>query len=299
MTDSKEPPRGVFSHLAERLENCRTSTAAGGVVALGAAVLLWCWARPTNRRRWRRGQHRLSTNKLDGNRVTIRNLRCFRWNSGGAPNERYTDRGYDLKELRSLDFIVTRFGMKGLAAHTMLSFGFEDGERLVLSIEIRRREGQHFSILQGLFRSFELQYIFGEEADLVHLRTNVQDDATYLYPVKVDPKSVRRLLLSVLERANTLAENPEFYNSVKNACTTNLIRHFNAVGLCKASERGPRAVVSGLSDGLLHDLGLIGEGTKLRALRKSQRINERARGYGDGPEFSRRIRENSPPDAQS
>ncbi|MEE8425284.1 MAG: DUF4105 domain-containing protein [Elusimicrobiota bacterium] len=293
----EEPRRGTLSRFAHRLESCRTSTAAGGFVALGAAVLLWCWAQPTNRRRWRRGQHRLATNEISGNKVTIRNLRCFRWNLDGPPNERYLDRSYDLERLHRLDFIVTRFGMKGLAAHTMLSFGFEDGEQLVLSIEIRRREGQHFSILQGLFRSFELQYIFGEERDLVHLRTNIQNDATYLYPVKVDPESVRRLLLSVLERANAVAENPEFYNSLKNACTTNLIRHFNAVGLCKASERGPRTVVSGLSDGLLHDLGLIGEGTKLRALRKIHRINERARACGDDSEFSRRIRENSPSDA--
>lgn len=286
---------GAFSRLAERLENCRTSTAAGGFVALGAAVLLWCWARPTNRRRWRRGQHRLATTEISGNTVAIRNLRCFRWHPDGPPNEHYLDRSYDLGRLRRLDFIVTRFGMKGLAAHTMLSFGFEDGEQLVLSIEIRRREGQHFSILQGLFRSFELQYILGEERDLVHLRTNIQDDATYLYPVHVDPENIRRLLLSVLKRANALAENPEFYNSVKNACTTNLIKHFNAVGLCKASARGPRAVVSGLSDGLLHDLGLIGDGTKLRTLRKSRRINERARAYGDGPEFSGRIRDASGP----
>jgi hypothetical protein len=285
MSPDKKP-----SKVAGWLETRRTSAAAGGLVALGAAVLLWSWARPSNRRRWVRGQHRLATGEFAGNEITVRNVRCFSWSKTDEAEENYEDRTYDADKITSLDFIVSRFGLRGLAAHTMLSFGFSDGQRLTLSVEIRRREGQHFSILQGLFRSFELQYIFGDERDLVHLRTNIREENVYLFPVKAPPAMIRALWFSTLRRANTLAAHPEFYHSVANACTTNLIKHFNEAGLTRARERGPRAVVSGLSDALLHDLGLIGNGGKLRELRREHRINSKALAAGRSSDFSARIR---------
>lgn len=281
---------GLGERLKDFLERNRTSAAAGGLVALGAALLLWRSARPSNRRRWVRGQERLARAERGGDRVLIRNIRCFSWLTEGSAEERYEERSYDLSALRTLDFIISRFGMRGLAAHTMLSFGFADGAYLVVSVEIRRREGQHYSIVHGLLRSFELQYILADERDVVRLRTNVRREPTYLYPVAVPVDRIRRLLVSVLERANRIAERPEFYHSVANACTTNLIRHFNEAGLCRASERGPRAVLSGLSDGLLRDLGLIGDGERLHELRRRHLINAKAQACGDGPGFSRAIR---------
>ena len=42
-------------------------------------------------------------------------------------------------------------------AHTMMSFGLEDGEYICFSIETRKEKG--YSAVKGVFRQFELVYI--------------------------------------------------------------------------------------------------------------------------------------------
>ncbi len=273
------------------LEKYRTSTAAGGMVALGVALLMWRSAQPTNERGWIEEATYLPTVDFDNETITVKNVRCFNWSENAPPKGRYDTRTYDLGKLVTLDFILSRFGkMKKLNGHTLLSFGFEGGEYLTVSVEIRREEGQHYSFLRGLFRHYELMYVFADERDIIRLRTNIRRESTFLFPVKVGVPKIRKLLVSILKRANSLAETPEFYHSVKNSCTTNLISHFNEVGLCKANEHGPRAVFSGLADSLLYDLGLIGDGTELKEFQKKHAISKLAQDYGDGPDFSRVIR---------
>ncbi|PCI37840.1 MAG: hypothetical protein COB53_05610 [Elusimicrobia bacterium] len=276
--------------IKQFLQKHRTSSAAGGMVALAIAVIMWRSARPSNKREWVEEASALATADVDGDAVTVKNVRTYSWSENSPPTPGYETRSYDLRKLVSLDFILSQFGTRGLAGHTLLSFGFSGGEYLTLSVEIRRTQGQHYSFLRGLFRHYELIYVFADERDLVRLRTSIRKEETYLFPIKASIPVIRNLFLSVLKRANALAKNPEFYNSVKNSCTTNLIGHFNEVGLCRAYEYGPRAVFSGLSDGLLGDLGLIGDGTKMKEYRKQHKISERARAYGDGPDFSRKIR---------
>lgn len=260
------------------------------MVALCVAVLLWRSARPSNERGWIDEAARLMTAEFDGNKVTLKNVRCFSWSENSPPVNRYETRTFDLRTLVSLDFILSRFGMRGMAGHTLLSFGFAGGEYLAVSVEIRRTAGQRYSFLRGFFRYYEVMYLFADERDIVRVRTNIRKESTYLFPIKASIPVIRDLFVSMLKRANALAERPEFYHSAKNSCTTNLIGHFNEVGLCRASEFGPRAVLSGLSDGLLRDLGLIGDGTRMREFRKRHKISELARAYGDGPDFSREIR---------
>ena len=63
-------------------------------------------------------------------------------------------------------FIIEPFaGFEG-AAHTMVSFGFEDGRFVTFSVEIRREKGEAFSALAGLFRQFEIVYVVGDEGSV-------------------------------------------------------------------------------------------------------------------------------------
>ncbi len=262
------------------------------MLALVITILMWRSARPSNDRGWIEEARRVTTADFDGNKVTLKNVRCFSWSEDAPPKTRYETRTFDLRTLVSLDFILSRFGMRGLAGHTLLSFGFAGGDYLAVSVEIRRTVGQHYSFLRGLLRHYELMYVFADERDIVRVRTNIRKESTYLYPLNASIPVIRDLFVSILKRANALVERPEFYHSAKNSCTTNLIGHFNEVGLCKASEFGPRAVISGLSDGLLRDLGLIGDGTKMREFKRRHKVSELALAYGDGPDFSREIRRN-------
>ncbi len=159
--------------IKEFLQKHRTSSAAGGMVALAVALLMWRWARPSLDRGWIDEMERMPRATFDGRTVSVKDIRNFLWSKDGAPAQRYETRTY---------------------------------------------------------------------------------------------------------------------HSIKNSCTTNLIGHFNEICLCKAFEYGPRAVFSGLSDGLLRELGLIDDGATLKELRKKHAITSLALAYGDGPQYSRAIR---------
>jgi hypothetical protein len=95
---------------------------------------------------------------------------------------------------------------------------------------------------------------------------------------------------TVGERANRLAQHPEFYNTLTNTCTTNIVRHVNTI----SAGRVPwsyKVLLPAYSDELAYDLGLIETALPLDEARRRFRINDRAARYADDPAFSRRIRE--------
>ena len=49
----------------------------------------------------------------------------------------------------------------------LVSFGFDDGQRVVFSVEIRKERGEQFSELGGFFKQFELSVIAADERDIV------------------------------------------------------------------------------------------------------------------------------------
>ena len=79
-------------------------------------------------------------------------------------------------------------------AHTLVSFGFDDGQFLCVSVEARRRRWQSYSPLLGLFRSYQLFFVLGDERDIVRLRTNIRHEQVYMYRVRLAPQQLRRLL---------------------------------------------------------------------------------------------------------
>ena len=64
---------------------------------------------------------------------------------------------------------------------------------------------------------------------------------------------MRDLFVSMLQRANGLAAEPEFYNTLMNTCTSNILRHMNE--LRREPVRNElRIVFPGYSDALAHEL---------------------------------------------
>ena len=49
----------------------------------------------------------------------------------------------------------------------MLTFGFEDGSYLVLSVEPRPEAGEGYAPISSFFKAFELVYTFADERDLI------------------------------------------------------------------------------------------------------------------------------------
>lgn len=258
-------------------------------IVLLLCATAWTSVRPRTDRAWSPDMARMPAVRFDGDSVHVANVRHATYASTDSYTVAWEDRSYDLRRLESVWYMVEPFsGMKG-PAHTLVSFGFEGDEYLAISVELRREPGEHFSPLKGLLKRYELMYVAGDERDLLKLRSNYRHDDVYLYPVRATPEQRRTLLVSMLERANRLREEPEFYNTLTNTCTTNIVRHVNEI----APRKVPfsyKVLLPGYSDRLAYDLGLLDTDLPFEAARERYRINDRALRYADSTAFSRLIR---------
>ena len=262
--------------------------ALAGIAAI-ALVTVLADREPSNDRAWAADQRALPVATFAGDSVVVANVRNNHYRSVSDYDVRLEERRYDLRRLESVWFIVEPFSDVKGPAHTFVSFGFDDGQYVAVSVEIRKEEGESFSPLQGLLRRYELMYVVGDERDLIGLRANHRRDEVYLYRAATTPEKGRQLLTSMLRRANALAERPEFYNTLTSTCTTNIVRHVNEI----APARVPfsyRTLLPAYSDELAYEVGLLDTTVAFEVLRARARINDRAARYADSTGFSRLIR---------
>jgi hypothetical protein len=259
------------------------------LAALAAAYALFAaLVRPSNERDWAADQAVLARAEVRGPLVTIRNIRNFRYESTDRYTPAYYDRTFDLRRLDSAWFFVEPFGTMG-AAHTFVSFGFQDRDFVAISVEIRKEKGESFDPVKGLLRRYEVMYVIGDERDLVKLRTNYRNDPVHLYRIRTTPERMRAMFLAMVGRANALAERPEFYNTLTNTCTTNLVRHVNQITPKRIPLRAS-VLLPATSDELAYELGLIDTTLPFEEARRRALINPSARRYAEAADFSRRIR---------
>ena len=110
-----------------------------------------------------------------------------------------------------------------------------------------------------------------------------------LYRTTATRAQARALFLDVMKRVNQLHDHPEFYDTFKNNCTTNIVRHINAL----APGRVPydyRVLLPGYADELAYELGLIDNSLPFAEVRRRARISDLVLQYKDDPHFSQRIR---------
>lgn len=257
------------------------------LVLVYAAVVLP--RQPSNDRVWTRDQEILPSIEFHDNEVTIENIRNFSYTSTSTYTPSYYTKTVNLDTVRSVDFIVEPFKDLG-AAHTFLSFGFEDGSYLAISVEIRKEVGESFSPTKGVLREYELTYVIADERDVIDLRANHRKDTVYLYPTIATPTEARALFVDMLRRADAVAKNPEFYNTLTNNCTTNIVRHINTLRTDKLGW-DYRTLFPENSDVFAHEIGLIAPNMTIAEARVKYRINERAALHASDPEFSKRMRE--------
>ena len=149
------------------------------LLCLLALVGGWSTLRPSHERDWADDVAQLLQAEIDGNRLTLRNVRNFDWHSEDDYTVRWETREYDLDRLADADLVLS-YWMGPHIAHTLVSFGFDDGRRLVFSLEIRKERGEAFSALGGFFREFESVLIAADENDIVRTRSNARGEDVYL-----------------------------------------------------------------------------------------------------------------------
>jgi hypothetical protein len=262
--------------------------------AAGYAVLLMWWRSlsPSNDRDWADDVARVTHGTIDGNHLTLCNVRNFAWRAAADYTQRWETRRYDLDRLVSLDMIMSYWSTHAIA-HTLISFGFDDGDHVVFSVEIRRERTKTFSEIGGFFKEFELSVIAADERDIVYLRTNVRLERTYLYRLRIAPSAMRSLLLAYVDEANSLVNKPRFYHTLTRNCTILVYKMLRrTVGPLPLSYR---LWLSGYMPEYVYGVGGLDTRRSLDELRTLRYISERARAADLNPAFSAAIRRGIPP----
>jgi hypothetical protein len=263
------------------------------VFAAAFAVLLVWWIRlePSNEGEWADDVARITSGTVEGNRVTLHNVRNFDWRSKTDYTQRWETRVYDLDRLESVDMIMSFWGIPAIA-HMLISFGFDDGTHVVFSVEIRRQTFQAFSEIGGFFKEFELSVIAADERDVIRVRTNVRGEDDYLYQLRMPLSAMRSLFLGYVGEANSLVDSPRFYNTITVNCTT-LVYHMmkRIVGYLPLDYR---LLLSGYLPEYVYKVRGMNQDYPLEELREKGHITERAKRSDRSPTFSADIREGLP-----
>ncbi len=227
--------------------------------------------------------------EIDGDRVVLRGIRSSRYRSEEDFDLAHRDDVFEVSRMTDVDLFHVYWGSP-LIAHTMFSFGFDDGRRVCLSVETRREQGEGYDAIKGFFRQFEAIYIWGDETDLVRLRSDVRGEQVYVYRLAVPIEKMRAVFLEYLRMTNALRERPEWYNGLVDNCTTTLLGHARPIVNPDAAFDW-RWLVNGYLHEAMYERGTIDNSIPLEELRRRGFVNGRVPGDVEGVEYSRRLRE--------
>ena len=247
----------------------------------------WLSIPPRQDRDWKPDVAVLPNAVIEGDQVTINDVRNFDWRSLTDFTTRYDTRSYNLSRLQGADLFVIYWGSP-LIAHSIASFDFGDQGRICFSIETRPERGKSYSAVGGLYRQFELIYVAADERDAIRVRTNVRkDEEGYLYHLNLPLEEIRTRFLEYVRRMNQLHDRPEWYNAITSNCTTN-IRTQHVVA--KPAPWDWRILVDGKGDELLYERGVLNRNLPFAELKRRAHINAGAKDADNAPDFSKRIR---------
>lgn len=189
----------------------------------------WVTIKPSNDRDWVIDKAVLAHAEYDGDLVTIHDMRDARYPAQLVVEPEYIDRTFDLSKIRGVD-LINCYWTNDLVAHPMFSWRFSDGKTLTISVENRNAKDQDYSVLAGFFKEYELIYVVSTDRDAILRRTNynINDDHLYMYMLDVTPAEAKELLMDMLSKVNQLYEDPAWYNTLLNNCTTTIHAHLAA-----------------------------------------------------------------------
>ena len=264
-----------------------------GVFAAAFAILLAWWhlIPPSNDEIWADDVAQMTSGVVDGQYVTLHNVRNFDWRSDSDYTQRWETRRYDLDKLKSVDMIMSYWTIPAIA-HMLVSFGFDNGDYVVFSVEIRPRKGEGFSEIGGFFKEFELSIIAADERDVIRVRTNVRGEDDYLYRIQMPAATMRSLFLAYIDQANTLVHTPRFYNTITANCAT-LVYHMmkRIVGHLPLNYS---LLLTGYLPEYVYRIGGLDSHYSFAELRARGRITERAKAADRSESFSTEIRRGIP-----
>ena len=262
---------------------------------MGLVYLSWILVVPRSDREWQDQHQKMADISIHDGKIQIRNLRHTRYKTATDYKTEYSDVDFQLKEVESVWFLVQRFTSLKSLGHTFLSFGIKtpNGRRFIsVSVEVRCEPGEKFEPISSMFKQTELIYVFSDERDALGYRTHVrEEDRVWMYRCNATPEQAQAMFVDIAKRSNQLREQPEFYHTLFNNCTNNIVLHANRIAEEPANYLDFKVMLPGYSAKPAYNLGLIGEaGESFAELQERSRIDIIARKHKLDREFSERIR---------
>lgn len=252
------------------------------LVGTTAVVLVW-WFRqkPSHDRDWHPTVAVLPRAVSKGDEITIENVRNFEYRTLNDFTPRYEARTYHLENLRGVDVIFFVWEVSWMG-HPVLVFDFGPDGRICMSIEVRFRKGQEYSILRALYRQQELIFLAADERDVILRRTKYsRNQDAYLYHLAAGADELRAVFLDYVAAINSLYEKPRWYHVIFTNCTTAFYR------LPSTRYRFDwRVIANGRLDRALYKDGRLDRSLPFAELRRLAHLNEIANaapedGFGD------------------
>ena len=260
-----------------------------------ALILIW-WnlISPSHDREWYPDVAQMPWGELDGDRVTLHNIRNFNYRTATDYDTHYTTRSVNLSDIEGIDYFLSYWGSP-LFAHPIVSFQFKGEDPIAFSIEARKEIGESYSAIRALFRQYELIYIVAEERDVVRVRTNIRkNEDVYLYRTASSPERAKSIFLDYVRRVNELYQQPAFYNTLMSNCTTNIRIHTATADGDNLVPWDWRILLNGKIDEMSYERGSIDQSMPFEELKTRSNINEKARGVKDLNKFQLEIRNGLP-----
>ena len=240
---------------------------------------------------WSPDLEQVTTAEFEGNLVKLHNVRQCNYRSSTDYDAVWYDKQVNLDKIRTVDFVMIPFGNVPGLAHTLLSYGFEGDDYVGVSIEVRRKVGESYDPVIGLGPYYPIHYVFADERDLIGRRAIYDLNDVYVYRANATAEQAREMFVDMCKRANQLSVSPEYYNTLTNNCTTNVVRHVNTIAKYEKVPINGKVIFPGYSDRLAYQLGLIASDKPFEETKREARVNELAYIYRDDPNFSRMIRQ--------
>ena len=258
-------------------------------------TLPWLNIEPSNDRVWVPDKAVLAEVEFDGDRVTIRNMRDANYPEMGVSEPEYIDLTFDLSTVVGMDMMISYWG-SDLIAHPMLSWRFEGGRSFTISVETRNELDEPYSTLGGFYRQYELIYVVSTDRDSILRRSMYEedDDQVYMYKLSTDREAARGILESYLEAVNYLRDNPVWYNTLLDNCTSH-IRFHETESQENVSPWNWGIVLPGSLPGYLYNTYIFYvDDLSFEELRDRGHLNPKANDLGRVDDFWQQIRESVP-----
>lgn len=254
------------------------------------ALLYFWFLSPSHDRQWQAESALLPNVTIEDNTITIKNVRDFTYSNSDITELRYEDRAINIQDIEAAYFIIEPFSTWSAVGHTFLTFDIKDQKPLAFSVEARREHDESYSPVQGLFKKYELWYVWGNETDLIVRRGLYLDHPLHMYKLEIEPETAQRLFETLAIQTQELQTTPQFYNTLLTNCTNALAGFSNNMN--KGSIPFHYSLfLTGYADEYLYKLGLIQTDKPFKQLVQDTYITDIVKEHHASEEFSKLLRE--------